>query len=423
MAESSVMISAPDRIRPRPVAPGPQTPETESRRWAGRRILVSGAVAIVTLAGALVAGTLPRMQQQRELDVRAIQAATQRPRVNVVVAKKMEPTAERILPGNSLPFKEASLYARATGYVSQRLVDIGDRVSAGQLLAVIDAPDIDDQLTQARANVEQSKANLVKAKADQQFAAREEQRYRKLALPKVISQEEYDTKVQALGVANATVAAMEAAIKVNDAAVERLADLQEFERITAPFAGIITARNVETGDLITADSTSRELFHLMQTDTLRVFVNVPQVFATSIANGQGAAVYRRDEPHKQYTGTVTRSANALESATRTLLTQVDVPNPKDELRPGMHLQVKIQFERKVFPLMIPATALVTRSQGPRVAVLDKQNRVHYQDVVLGRDYGAEIQVVAGLQAGDTVVNHPGDDVPEGAVVEPVSTMK
>ncbi len=423
MAESSVIKSLPERIRPRPVVIAPSESEADSRRWAGRRILLSGSLAVIALAGALAAGTIPRVQQQHELHAQATLAATQRPRVNVVVAKKMEPTAERILPGNSLPLKEAALYARATGYVSQRLVDIGDRVSSGQLLAVIDAPDIDDQLTQARANVEQARANLVKAKADQQFATSEEQRYRKLVLPKVISQEEYDTKVQGLGVANATVAAMEAAIKVSEAAVKRLADLQEFEKITAPFAGVITARNVETGDLITADSTSRELFHLMQTDTLRVFVNVPQVFATSIANGQGASVYRRDEPQKQYWGEVTRSANALEIATRTLLTQVDVPNPKDELRPGMHLQVKFQFDRKVFPLMIPATVLVTRSQGPRVAVLDKQNRVHYQDVVLGRDYGAEIQVVAGLQAGDTVVNHPGDDVPEGTVVEPVRPSK
>jgi len=305
----------------------------------------------------------------------------------------------------------------------QRLVDIGDKVEAGQLLAVIDAPDIDDQLIQAKANVEQSKANLVKAKADEQFATAEEQRYRKLALPKVISQEEYETKFQAFGVAKATVAAMEAAIQVNEAAVARLVDLQNFERITAPFAGVITARNVEVGDLISADSTTREMFHLMQTDTLRVFVNVPQVFATSVIDGQKAAVYRRDEPQNQHPGTVTRSANALEMATRTLLTQVDVPNPRNELRPGMHLQVKFTFDRKVFPLMIPATALVTRSAGPRVASLDDQNRVHYRDVELGRDYGAEIQVVSGLLDGDHVVVHPGDDIPEGTVVEPVQISK
>src|SRR5439155_5263901 len=146
---------------------------------------------------------------------------------------------------------------------------------------------------------------------------------------------------------------------------------------------------------VTADSpsTTRELFHLMRTDTLRVFVNVPQAFATSITTGQGAAVYRREEPQKQYAGKVTRTANALDPNTRTLLTEVDVPNPEDALRPGMYLQVKFVFDRKIFPLMIPAAALATRIKGPRVAVLDDQHRVHYRDVELGRDYGAEVQVL------------------------------
>jgi RND family efflux transporter MFP subunit len=419
MTQSAVANVAPDRNSPLPSAPGPGSAEGESRRRAGRRVLVLGVLILVALAGALAAGTLPRLRQQQQVNAAATQAAAQPPRVTVAVAQRMAPSAERILPGNCLPLMEAALYARATGYVSRRLVDIGDRVKAGQLLAEISAPDIDDQLKQAKANLEQAKANLVKAKADESFATSEEQRYRRLLTSRATSQEDYESKFQAYGVTKAVVVAMEAAIKVSEAAVQRFTDLQSFEKITAPFAGVITARHVETGDLVTADSTTRELFHLMRTDTLRVFANVPQAFATSIQAGQGATVYRREEPQTQYPGKVTRTADALDPNTRTLLTEVDVPNPKDALRPGMYLQVKFVFDRKVFPLMIPAAALATRIKGPRVAVLDGQQRVHYRDVELGRDYGAEVQVLTGLKEGEQVVVHPGDDLPEGTVVEPV----
>jgi RND family efflux transporter MFP subunit len=382
-------------------------------------LLAIGALVVVALAGALAAGILPRLGQQRQLDAATTEAAAQPPRVTVTVARRMAPSAERVLPGNCLPLMEAALYTRATGYVSQRLVDIGDRVKPGQLLAEISAPDIDDQLAQAQANLEQAKANLVRAKADENFATSEERRYARLINSNAVSQEDYESKVQAYGVAKAAVGAMEAAIKVNEAAVQRFSDLKAFEKITAPFPGVITARHVETGDLVTADSTTRELFHVMRTDILRVFVNVPQAFATSVKAGQGATVYRREEPQVQYPGKVTRTADALDTNTRTLLAQVDVPNPTDALRPGMYLQVKFLFDRKVFPLMIPAAALATRTGAPRVAVLDDQHQVHYRTVELGRDYGGEVQVLAGLKEGDQVVVHPGDDLPEGTAVDAV----
>jgi RND family efflux transporter MFP subunit len=158
----------------------------------------------------------------------------------------------------------------------------------------------------------------------------------------------------------------------------------------------------------------------MRTDTLRVFVNVPQAFATGIKVGQDAIVYLPLEPHKQYKGKVTRTANALDPASRTLLTQVDVPNPKDALRPGMYLQVKFVFDRQIFTLQIPAAALVVTGTGTQqVAILDEQHRVHYQTVQLGRDFGADIEVIGGLKAGETIVVHPGDALPEGTIVEPV----
>jgi RND family efflux transporter MFP subunit len=393
--------------------------ETDSRRRAGPRLLMIGVLIVALLAGALTLGTLPRLWQQRRLDDGATQAASQPPRVSVAIAKRIAPTAERILPGNSLPLMEAALFARATGYVSKRLVDIGDVVEAGQLLAEISAPDIDDQLEQAKANLELSRANLVNAQANSKLAQQTLKREQGLVRTDSVSAQELETAQATAESTAAQVASSLASIHVNEATVKQFADLQSFQKITAPFPGVITARHVETGDLITADSTARELFHLMRTDILRVFVNVPQTFAAGVNIGQSAAVYRREDPEKQYAGKVTRTSDALDPNTRTLLTQVDVPNPNNTLRPGMYLQVKFDFNRKIYPLMIPAAALATRTQGQRVAVLDAEQRVHYRDVRLGRDYGAEIQVLAGLTEGEQVVVHPGDDLPEGTVVEPI----
>jgi RND family efflux transporter MFP subunit len=397
---------------------GKPVPETKSRPWKGLRVLGIGVLAAAALGAALAGSTLPRWRQP-QIDGDGGPAAL--PRVTVVVAQRMAANAERVLPGNSLPLLEASMYARTTGYLKSRLVDIGDRVKEGQLLAEISAPDIDDQLAQAQANLAQAKANLVKGKADLDYALSERDRYRQMLRFNATSEEEYQSKLRGYDVARAAIVALEAAIHVYEATVQRYTDLQSFQKITAPFPGVITARNVDPGDLISADapSTTRELFHLMRTDVLRVFVNVPQVFAPEIKLGQAAAVYVRDDPSRQFPGKVTRTADALDPNTRTLLTEVDVPNPDNALRPGMYLQVKFVFDRGVAPIMIPAAALATRAGPAQVAVLDDQHRVQYRTVQLGRDFGAEIQVRAGLKEGEQVVVHPGDDLPEGTVVDPV----
>jgi RND family efflux transporter MFP subunit len=330
-----------------------------------------------------------------------------------------------VLPGTALPLLEASLYARTTGYLKRRLVDIGDRVTEGQLLAEITAPDVDDQLAQARANLSQSKANLVLAQANAELAKTTLTRDERAGPGVAVAQQQIDQDRATLDTSLAQVEFSKANIQVNEATVQRFTDLQGFQKIVAPFPGVITARNVDTGDLISSDSpsTTRELFHVMRTDVLRVFVNVPQVFATGIKVDQNAVVYRREDPQKTFPGKVTRTADALDSNSRTLLTEVDVPSPDNALRPGMYLQVKFVFDRNVLPVVIPAAALATRTTGPRVAVLDDQNRVHYRTVDLGRDFGADIAVLSGLQPGETVVVHPGDDLPEGTVVEPVPPTK
>jgi RND family efflux transporter MFP subunit len=209
---------------------------------------------------------------------------------------------------------------------------------------------------------------------------------------------------------------------MNEANIHRLETLQSFQKVTAPFSGIVTARNFDPGDLVSADSstTSREMFHVVQMDTLRVFANVPQMFSTDVKVGQKAVVFRRDDPKRTFSGTITRTANALDPSTRTLLTEVQVRNLDGALRPGMYLQVRFLFERQVPTVVIPAAALVTRSDGPKLVVLDAQDRVHYRAVQLGRDFGLETEILAGVEVGERVAVNPRDELPEGAQVKPVA---
>jgi RND family efflux transporter MFP subunit len=415
----------PERDHRLPETPARTEAEKESRRRAGRRVLALGALAVVILGAALVGGTLPRLRQEREVNAAAAEVSAAPPRVTVAIVRPMASDAERVLPGNSLPLLEAALYARTTGYLKRRLVDIGDRVKESQLLAEISAPDVDAQLAQAQADLAQARANLPLAEANAELAKITLKRYLDAGPGTGVTLLQVDQQRATVKTTAAQMEATKASIQVYEASVQRYTALQGFQKIMAPFPGVITARNVDPGDLISADSpsTTKELFHLMRTDVLRVFVNVPQVFATGIKVGQDAVVYRQEEVQKQYPGKVTRTADALDPNTRTLLTEVEVPNPNDALRPGMYLQVKFVFGRQFFPLLIPAAALVTRPGGQQVAVLDPQHQVQYRTVQLGRDFGAEIEVIAGLKAGETLVVHPGDALPEGTVVEPVPGPK
>ena len=392
---------------------------TTRARWS--RLLALGVLIALLLAGGLVAGTIPRLSRDRAVRDLAATNTAQPPRVAVATATRVAPDAERVLPGNCLPLTEIAIYPRTTGYLKRWTVDIGDRVKAGQLLAEIATPEIDAQLEQVRATLIQDKANVVRDQAQEVYAKSEEKRQKEAYDAAVSSRNTYDSAIAASGVATATVKASEATLKVNEANILRLETLKSFQTITAPFDGVITARNIDPGALVQADSptTTRELFHLMRTDIVRVWVNVPQTYSTAVKAGQAAAVYRREDPARTHKGTVARTADALDPNTRTLLTEVHVPNLDNILRPGMYLQVRFTFDRSVFPVMIPSAAVVIRSQAPMVGVLDGNHAVHYRKVQLGRDYGAEVEVSVGLNPGETVVVHPGDDLPEGTIVEPV----
>jgi RND family efflux transporter MFP subunit len=380
-------------------------------------VVVASLVAI-TLKAELTAST-PSPQQQEHKPNDAAGVAIARQRVAVVQARSIASEPEQVFRGTAGPLMEARLYPRATGYIKTRLVDVGDRVHKGQLLAVIDAPDLDDQLASARANLGLAKAQWEKAKAEAELSGCIEDHGRIFHSAGRATGMEYEIKLKTYGVDKAAVRVREAAIKVHEAAVQRLTGLQEFEKIVAPFPGVITARHIDPGDLVSADSTTQELFHLMRTDTLRVFVDVPEVFATGIQARQRAIVYRREAPLKPFSGKVTRTADALEPKTHTLRTEVQVTNPDNALRPGMSLQVKFVFSNKQRSILIPSSAVVTHAGAPRVAVLDDHNRVQYRAVQLGREHGAEVEAIAGLSAGDTIVVHPGDDIPEGTAVDPV----
>jgi RND family efflux transporter MFP subunit len=410
-----------------PATPG--APEVQRPKMSGRWILLGLSLIAVLLVILLVTATLPRIRQKNKLADAADAAVSSIPQVAVAIARSQGANAEQTLPGNSQAYREAALYPRTNGYLKEWLVDIGDRVAKDQLIAVIAAPDLDDQLDQAKANLEQARATLKLNEANAALAETIMERY--LATEKLtvgaVAQLQIDEQRASVQTSKASVVAAQASVGVNEASVQMYTDLQGFEKIVAPFAGVITARNVDPGALVTADnpSATRELFHLMQTDPLRVFVDVPQVFSTGIKVGQTADVYRPEEPSKVFHGKVSRTANALDPNTRTLLTQIDVPNPDDALRPGMYLLVKFVAERSAPAIMIPSAALVIRDTTGQqeVAVLDAKNTVQYRKVQLGRDYGAEVEVMAGLQGGETIVVHPGDALAEGKVVQPISPKK
>jgi RND family efflux transporter MFP subunit len=295
------------------------------------------------------------------------------------------------------------------------------------LLAVISAPDIDAQLDQAKANLAQAKANLPLSQANALLARTTLARDEKAGPGLAVTLEQIDQDRATVSTTAAQVEVAKANIDINQAAVERYTVLQAFQQIRAPFSGVITSRNIDLdkGYLITADSSSgsKELFHLMQTETLRVWVNVPQVYATSVKLEQEAVVFDPKTANQQFHGKVKRTADALDPNTRTLLTEVHVANPNNALRPGMYLQVRFVFDRDSTPILIPSAALITRDGGPVAAVLDSDKKVRYRKLQLGRDYGAEIEVTKGLKVGEPVLVHPGDDLPEGTVVEPMAMPK
>jgi RND family efflux transporter MFP subunit len=407
------------------------SPESRAPAAPARRTLWLMALFLAALiAIGFATGYIPHRRREAMLVAEADAESRALPTVTVVGVERSAASSTLILPGSIQPVTEAPVLARASGYIQRRYVDIGDRVNAGQLLAEIEAPELDQQVHQAQAAVEQAgaaleqaSANLQQGRANEQLAKVTADRWKNLVAKGVVSRQDNDTYQAQYAAAQANVEALGKAVSAarsNIAAVEanlrRLRELQGYKSVTAPFAGVITVRNVDVGALVSEASTL--LFRIAQTDRLRTYVNVPQSDAASVHTGQIARLVVPDLG-RQFVGTVTRTANALDPATRTLLTEVQVPNADGALLPGMYTQVDLTTPRPNAPLLIPGDTLVVRSSGSQAAVVGTDGIVHFHQLQLGRDFGDKIEVLSGLEAGQQVVVNPGDTVQEGAKVNPV----
>lgn len=325
--------------------------------------------------------------------------------VQVVKPTRSPPSFDFSLPGSAEALNTATLYARVNGYLKSRLVDIGDRVEAGQLLAVIDAPDLDAQLNQTRAQLEQFRAA-------QGIAQVTFDREKRLLEQKVVSKQEYDQSESAFNQAVANV-------KSAEANVQNLTAQQGFEKITAPFTGVITTRFLDDGALISGGggTTAPSIYTLVQSDILRVFIYVPQSYVANLSVGQETAVTAADFPQKVFKGRLTRMADALDSASRTERVEIQIPSEGGKLLPGMYLTIRFQVQQDEPALLVPANTVDIRREGPRVAVMTGDKTLKYQKVKLGRDFGKTIEIVEGLTGNETLVVNPSTDLVEGMKVE------
>ncbi len=398
-----------------------------TRAWGLMLLLALGAAAIYYL------GYAPRRSRIQLIEAEAKTNSEERLPVTVAKVKLSAPSGELLLPGTVSAIGETPVYARAEGYIKTRHVDIGDVVKKGDVLVEIDSPELDQQLRTAQARLEQFKAAagqvraaIDQAKATATLAEVNFGRSQRLVKEGIFPQADLDEKTALLRARQADVAAQEANLKAAEEAIQaqmaevgRLDQLTSFKRVTAPWSGIITQRNCAVGNLITpsALAAGRDLFRLSDISRLRIFVNTPQSNIPDIRVGQKASV-RVPELGRSFTGTVVRSSNALENQTRTLLTEVNLANEGNTLLPGMFVQVALETARERRSLLVPGDTILTRTEGLFVAVVGKDNRVRFQKIEVGRDFGAEIEAMAGVSEGDSLVVNPSDDVRSGVVVKP-----
>jgi len=362
-------------------------------------VLIAVAVIFVIV---ISLGFISRKKAEADLTQATATAAIAT--VNVVYPKADDPTDEIILPGNTQAFTDAPIFARTNGYVKSWHVDIGTRVKKGQLLAEIETPEVDQQLQQARADFETAQANLRQAEITAD-------RWQALWKTDSVSKQETDQNVSNFH-------AMKATVDSNIANVRRLEELQGFQKIYAPFDGVITARNTDIGALINsgASAPTQELFHLAAINTLRVFVAVPQLYSQAVRPGATASLTLDEFPGKSFSGTIARNSNSIDPASRTLLVEVDVDNRNGTLLPGAYVRVHLKLPQSANSVTVPANTLLFRSEGLRVGVI-RNGRAELVPVTIGRDYGSSVEVVSGLQPTDAVILNPSDSLISGTTVQ------
>src|SRR5271165_3917468 len=385
---------APEITPPPPLPPAP--PRTA--------LLLIGVVLLLLVLGGIVS-MLVRLRANRVLADETERNSI--PTVAVVHPTAEKPDEELVLPGSLQAYEESPIYARTNGYLLRWYKDIGARVTKGELLADIDTPEVDQELMQSRATREQIAAqmDLAKINAD---------RYVGLRKTDSVSQQEADQQASGYQQAKANLDAA-------DANVRRLEQLESFKRVYAPFTGVLTKRNVDPGALINAGSTGggaagKELFDLAKVDPLRVYVSVPQNYAPAIKNGMQASVTLPELPGQKFIGTVVRTAESIDQTTRTLLTEVDVPNKDGRLLPGSFGEVRFRTGINAQKVTIPVNAMLFRQEGAQVAVVGSDGKVHLRRITIGRDYGTTLEVLGGVELGDRIVINPADSLEEGQQV-------
>jgi RND family efflux transporter MFP subunit len=360
-------------------------------------------IAFIAVAALLISGIWSRVRARAALNTETAQAALTA--VSVVSPKRTTPADEIILPGNVQPYITSPIYARTNGYLKKWYFDIGAHVKQGQLLAVIETPEVDQQLQQARSNLLTAQANL-------ELASITKARYQGLLKSNAVSQQDVDN---AVGTYNANKAIVDA----DKAAVEQYSALVSFEKVYAPFDGVITARNTDTGDLINSGSTSNvktDLFHIAQPGKLRVYVNVPEEYSRGIKVGMTADLSLAEFPDRKFQGKLVRTADDINLTTRTLLIEIDVENPTGTLLTGSYAEVHLAVPTQASTFLVPVNTLIFRTEGLRVGIV-KDGKVVLAAVTPGHDFGDQIEIVSGLKSDDQVIINPPDSIVSGQEVQ------
>jgi RND family efflux transporter MFP subunit len=387
-------------------------------------VIVMAAVFAAAMAGLFFVGWLPHHRAAEQAVSDAAEQSSGEPAVSITLPKTAPASKDVFLPADIRANQQTAIYSRANGFIKSWLVDVGAHVKRGQLLAVIDTPDVDAQLNQSKAALEQAKANVIKDEADLQVAQTDYDRYLKTQKenPGSVTQEEVDAKRDARDDAAGALAVGKAAVTQAEATVQQETVLQGFEQIPAPFDGVITARNYDVGALINPANPGKELFDIADVQTLRVYVDVPQTYTTDIHVGQPAYLSVRNYPGREFTGTVGWATGALDTATRTSPFELDFVNKDGSLMPGMYGQARLPVGVPRPVLTIPSSAMVFNSAGTQVAVL-RDGKVHYQKITVGRDLGTELEISDGLLPDDEVIVNPGERLSEGVSVKATPAAK
>jgi RND family efflux transporter MFP subunit len=386
-----------------PIAPHPHPEHAlPAPQPVSRGVWVALAILAVVIIAGILWGILVRASDEHHLDQGA--GANAELTVSVIHPSVTGVASEIALPGNTQAYNDTPIYARTNGYLKQFFVDIGQHVAKGQLMAIIETPEVDQQLQVAQADLKSSQADLA-------LADTTSERYQNLLKSDSVSKQETDVAVSGA-------AAKKAAVEAASANVRRLEQLQSFEHIYAPFAGIVTARNTDIGDLIDAGAGSaqpKDLFRIAAIGKLRVFVAVPEIYAPDIHDGDTATLTLDEYPGQPFLGRVARNSNSIDMASRTLNVEVDVDNPQGKLLPGAYVFVHFKLPHQRASLSVPANTLLFRSEGLRVALV-RDGRVHLQPITIAHDNGATLEIASGLQPDDEIIVDPADSIAEGQSV-------